>query len=202
LAAIYKPGMLLGMSRRGKIFTAVILLIIIGLGAAGWLWWSNRDKATTVYRSHGVSFNYGKTWRLQNLTDQDKKDNFIFWANQPVDQPIFQTTVRYEDGIAKAASVAKKEPMDMLVENLRRTYPTRFPSFTEVSSRRYNQDGHQAAELIFTYKKGSMAIKQRFGLYLKDSNTAVYIASQSKTGDYEKINKRFFDPLYSSVSFY
>ncbi len=186
--------------KKGIVIGFVVLLIavvaVLGLVSAKR---PKEPKLVGFKSEQGVSFSYRADLAVRALSDQDKKDKYLFRAAQPSDQPPLLITLRYEKGIKAVADISKTEPLELLVSNTRLAYPKRFPGYREIRQRRYEINNHQAAEFVFSYQNKGEALKQQFLIVMKDDNTAYYLALQVKEGDYDKLFPAYFEPITNSL---
>jgi len=138
----------------------------------------------------------------QPITDTDRQDKIIFRGTEkPGDRPVL-ITLRYEDGLRVTTELAKKDLLDLLVENSDRAHPDRFPEYQKISERRLDLAGKKAAEILFTYKRpAGERIKQRFLIVVRDNDLAVYLAAQTQEADFAVLDQKYFDRLFSAVRF-
>ena len=148
----------------------------------------------------GLSLHYGEPLKLEVLSPQDQKDKFIFRMSSK--EPAMLISVRYEDGLRTISSLAKQEPLELLLGNIDKAYPQRFPGYSLSNEHKLKVDGKSAAELIFTYKgpNGELA-KQRQYIVMKDGDMAIIVSTQSKGNDFESLNNKYFTPLLMSLHF-
>lgn len=188
------------MSKKTIVITLIIVTIIVVALCGWWFWQSKTVKLTSLSDSTGVSFNYPQKLEVQSLSEQDKKDNLLFKAVQPQSTSPLLITLRYEEGLRKATSLSRQEPIDLLVNNTKLAYPKRFPEYKEVSRRRFDIKGHKSAEFIFTYQNKGETLKQQFIIIIKDDDTAFYMAFQAKEGDFDTVSKKYFAPITNSLT--
>lgn len=149
----------------------------------------------------GASFKYPVSLNQIDLSGSDKKDKFIFRAqNTKADSsnPVL-ITVRYEDGIAVAAKTTKQVPLDMLVSNVRKSYPSRYPGFSELSFSRRSYQSRQAAEVVFTYNVNGKVLKQKFVLVQLSEDRFVYFSFQSESDFYDQADNSYFNLILDSL---
>ncbi len=155
----------------------------------------------------GFSFSYPADLTMGALTPGDDKEHIVFRATQPSAATTpFLITARYETGLQLVSSVSKQKVIDIVLAGAQRSLPKRFPEYTQVSSRRFQLAGLDAAEIIYTYtspvdKLTKETIKQRLLLIAQDTNTAVYLSAQARAGDYDRVNGDTFDRVFKSAHF-
>lgn len=180
-----------------------LLIVVIGaavLTAGGWWLWQTKQVKMANFISDKASFNHRADLAVQPLSEQDKKDKYLFRAEQLEKELPLLITLRYEEGIKAIANVSKQEPVNLLVDNTRLAYPKRFPGYKEASQRRFEVNGHKAAEFIFSYQNKGETVKQQFWIVIKDDNTALYLAFQTKESDFDKLSKKYLPPIISSLA--
>jgi hypothetical protein len=167
----------------GALFVVVILIAV----SFTFFVVTNRSKTTSdnshstelqtrEFLSKEFTFKYSaEDLKPEILTDIDIKDGFVFRAKgNNIDKPIL-ITVRTEDATksVKAATVLKKDILEMLLDNARKLYPGRYGSFKELSSKNTligNKDGR---EFVFTYKNKEGTVITQY-LYLVTNNQKIY----------------------------
>ena len=151
----------------------------------------------------GVSFLYSSSLEQIKLSDADRKDKFIFRAqNKQTDSqhPVL-ITARYEDGIAIAAKITKQAPLDMLIANVRKSYPARYPGFEEASFAKKDYRSYDGIETVFTYKSNNIEVKQKFVIIQLSEDRFIYISLQSTATSYDLANSKYFDSVLSTLKF-
>ena len=188
------------MNKKNIAVTLTIISVFVLVFIGWWFWQKQTVKLTNFTHNQGISFKYPIKMDVQTISEQDKKDKFLFKATQPKGVPPLSITLRYEEGLRKLANLSKQEPIDLLANNTRLAYPKRFPSYREVNQRQLDIKGHKAAEYIFTYQNKGETLKQQFLIIIKDDDTAFYMAFQAKTGDFDKLSKKYFTPIINSIA--
>jgi len=148
----------------------------------------------------GISFDYPLGLKQIPLSSDDLEDNFIFRADNsdPKSAPVL-ISVKYEDGLKVAAAVTKVNKLDLVLQNLRKNYPSRFPEFNEVSSQKIKIGEHIAQEIVFTYDSNNFASKQKLLVVDKNDDQVVYIAMQAKVQDFDMLNNQIFLAIIGSL---
>lgn len=147
----------------------------------------------------GLSFDFSPELTKTELNAKDSQDKILLRLTHS--QPSLLITVRYEEGLRQASVISRLPLKDMLIENSDRSLPQRFPGYSKLSRRTFQQNGHEAIEYIFTYNNNEQLLKQRFVILIVDADRAVYIAAQAKEADFATVSSRYFDPLLSTVAF-
>lgn len=199
------------MKRRFLIGVPIVVLIVSLGGVVVYLGGINKDESPSVLATQvafhdpktNVSLSYPEKSSVQALSEQDQKDNFILRLNQEEGETPFLITLRSESKLRTVASLTKASIIDILMNNSEKALPQRFAGYHKESSRRFDHDGRDAGEFVFTYDSpvAGERIKQRFVIIVKDDDTAVYLAMQSKEADYDEQNQKIFNSTANSLSF-
>jgi hypothetical protein len=134
------------------------------------------------------------------LSAQDKKDKIVLRLINSEELPELLVTMRTEDGLRLLSVYAKQDLRSVIMQNISKAYPLRFPEYTQLSTRNFEVNGKKAGEVIFTYKKGSELIKQRFVFIIKSDDEAIYLAAQSRNSDFDALNTTYFDKIFDSLT--
>lgn len=180
-----------------------ITFIVGGVGFFSWYHSQPSWKVQTI-TDPKISFEYPSVIRPNILTDSEKNDKFLFRAKevQDTNTPPMLVTLRHEDGLRAPAALTHQELIDMLLGNIDKAYPQRFPGYEALSTHKFEQDGHKAAELFFTYDSPSGGkIKQRLLIADIDGNRVIYLSAQAKESDYPQLDKKYFTKIFSSLIF-
>lgn len=150
----------------------------------------------------GLKLEHPTKLRSPELTQEDTKANIHLRLVEEQGEKPLLITVRSETGLRVVAAVTKQELLHLLMNNSEKAFPQRFKGFTKVSSRTVELNGIKAGEIVFTYDvpDGTRA-KQRFIIYPKDNNTAVYVAMQAREADFDLANAETFEPIVKSLNF-
>lgn len=161
---------------------------------------------TTAFHDNttGVSLKYPEKLEAAALNEQDKKDRILLRLQQSgsIDMPLL-VTLRYEDGIRQTANLLKREPLDIILDSIDKSYPQRFPDFQKNDQKRLEINGRKAAEVTFTYKRNNVGekLKQRLLIIMKDDDVAIYLAAQSTEQHFATANQTYFEPMFTSITF-
>lgn len=141
--------------------------------------------------------------KSQIVSEADKKNKIILRLTEKQGQPQILATLRYESGLRSIASITKSSIIDIIMANSEKALPQRFKGFQKEGSRRYEHSGRKAGEVIFTYDSpvAGERIKQRLVVLVKDDDTAVYLAMQTKQADFQEQNSKLFDAMAASLGF-
>lgn len=187
--------------KRTILVGAGLLVLAFGIGTATFI--SRRQKSDSAVQNttvelkefsdaaQAVKLSYPAAANVLSLTTQDVKDKFLFRVSGDA-KPPYIITLRYEDGLSIASQLSKTSTRQLLLENVSKAFPARYPGYKKLSERTYEHNGKQAAEVDFTYqaKDGSLA-RQSLYIFLRDENTAYYLSLQAKQSDFDKLNGSF-----------
>jgi len=201
-----------GMKRRLVLAFTIFLLSLIGAGIYFVVNKAPEQDQQSVsprqasYRDSaiGLEVKYPEqTAKAQTLTDADKKDKIMLRLTGQEGQLPMLVTLRSESGLRVVANLTKASIIDILMSNSEKALPQRFTGYKEESRRRYEHNGRNAGEIIFTYNSPveGERVKQRFVVFVKDDNTAVYLAMQAKEVDFDEQNAKLFQPMAESLGF-
>jgi hypothetical protein len=182
-------------------FTIFIPVIILGFSIGGILAWQKAQWVPLKIDEINLSLFVHKSFKPSNLSTEDKESKVLVRINR-VEEPPFLITLRYEDGLRLVTSLTRQDLIPMLLGNIDKVYPQRFTDYKSLSTRQFEQDGHKAAEIIFTYDgPAGEKVKQKFLIVDIDGNQVLYIAAQVKEVDFDQVNKRYFDRIFQSLTF-
>src|SRR3712207_1757128 len=83
----------------------------------------------------GIQIKYPNSLRHVALSEQDTKDKVLLRLIEPLGTPPLLVTLRYEQGLRPLSVVVKKETLEILLSNIERSYPQRFPGYQKLSER-------------------------------------------------------------------
>jgi len=201
------------LSNRKLGITALVLLGLVLIGASVYLVVhrnsrrNQHNEATqqTSYRDSttGVEIKYSEqTTKAQAISEADRKNNIILRLTEQQGQTPVLITLRYESGLRSVATITKGSIIDIIMGNSEKALPQRFRGFRKETSRRYEHNGRTAGKLIFTYDSPmpNERIKQKLTIFVKDDDTAVYLAMQSKETDFGRVEAETFDPMAATLA--
>lgn len=169
------------------------------VAAAGYGWWqyTQNQWIEKKLEDPSVALAYHKDFV------EKPKDEFIFRAEvEGLNKTPALISIRKETGLRIVTSLTKGSLIENLLRNAERAYPQRYPEYKKLSERKLKAGDHDAAELYFTYQGPvKETIKQRLLIVEYDPGTAIYITGQSKESDFEKVNKKYLNRMFASVSF-
>lgn len=196
------------------VFGVIVAVGVIVGGAAVLLlrdsgWGSTDTKGATNSKSiHARAVNMtveADESLLQKTVSQEGQEAGQLWElAQPADgQQEFVVNAFYEEGesLRKLTGYTKQSLRDSVVTNINLQLPKQYPEYKELTQQNLTLNGLEANETIFTYKTSDVLVKQRLLLLFKNSDTAVYIRAQAKANEYDQINKKYFEPIFSSAKF-
>lgn len=186
------------------LFWVIGAIVVIAIGIGGGYYYVQQQWSNFYQEQSHISFTYPKIVVTQALSDEDNTNKIIFRGITEAEEkyPLL-ITVRYEENLRAIATFTHTDLLTTLMNNADRSLPGRFEGYNKISSRVITATGpHAAGEFIFSYKGPSgESITQRFMIMLKDDATAFYIAAQTPTSNFEKVNKKYFDKMFESVTF-
>lgn len=191
---IQRPRIILFLS---GMIVAILAALIFG-------WYQSSQWQEFVHANPNISLDYHQIFEMQNLpAEQINPDlKFVFQARETDEEKPVTIDLRVETGLRIAVSLTKQEMIPMLLGNSEKSFPSKFPNYTKVAERQFEQAGKKAAELIFTYTGPSgQKVTQRLLLVAYDGNTALYLAAQARETDFSDLNKRYFDRMFASLKF-
>lgn len=188
-----------------RVAWAGIAGVVVLLATGAWWILMSRPKTAVFSSDIGLTFNYSERIEAQPLSDQERQEKKLLFRGVPKDSRLtapYLVQAWYEDKFRLAANLTKKEPLELLLENQKNSFPKLYPDYRELSLRRIERNGRKGAEILFTYQNAQGAtIKQRLLAVLKDDDVAVYVSAQAKEGDFDLVNRRYFETIFTSVSF-
>lgn len=175
----------------------VISGIFLIMGGFGLYAWRLKPALKTYQNSkHQVSFSYPAEAQL----DTAHKDGRVVKVSNASGQVEYSLVVDYETDLKTVATAAHKPLIDALIANAAKSLPKTYPRFEQTDSKKYQVDGHDAAEIQFTYMNMDEPITARLVMVTVSDNKAVYIRAQTKSGAFPQVNKRQFEPIITSLN--
>lgn len=139
-----------------------------------------------------VSLSYPNEANKLALTPKDIADNFLLRVGVEDEMP-YLITLRYEDGLRTGAQLARVDTIDLLLTTLNKSFPNIYKDFMKISESKFDREGKEAAFVEFQYTGPSGEIaNQRVNIFLRDDDTAYYLAMQSKKKDVESLTPTFY----------
>ncbi len=164
-----------------------------------------RAASVEVVKSEEVGMTVERDASLEQSTyEKDEEPKQLWRFTQPVDsRQQFVVSSYYEQGatLRKLASLTKMSLKDAVLDNVSRQLPQQYPGYKKINENNLEVNGAQATEIVFQYVSQDIPVRQRLLLLFKDSDTVVYIRGQTKATEYNAVNGRYFDPVFSSVRF-
>lgn len=186
-------------------------ILVFGLMTSGFIINYSNNQPKSVHNQENIqTFNDEKSQltlkfdqaKLEQITlnQKDQTDKVVFRAQEHGGQPSFLISLRYETGLKLVANLTKQKLTDIISQNLRKSYPSRYKQFNEVSSRKFVQNNHDCFEIIFTYEINSQKVKQRFiAIDINGDNTG-YLSMQSQESEFDSINSHVFEKIATSLN--
>lgn len=188
--------------RFGLCITAgVLLFMIVAVGLYLATSFRHQD-AQVTFRSHeaGITLTHSLDLQATPLKQEDVEHRLVLRLSGKRTPTPLQVTVRYEDGLRPISVATGQNLQDVLLANTTKSFPGRFPQYTEVSRHHLTINTRRASELIFTYKSPTGdVIRQRFLLIVISDDKAAYIAAQTRDSAFDEINTEYFDKIFGSV---
>ena len=164
----------------------------------------NREQLIVFRQSDtGLTFSHSSQLVAAGVSNDDRDSGILNrWQAAPGTGAQLLITLRSEKSLGKAASLTGEQPIGVILDTISRTYPARFPGFSKVSQRQFEQSGRPVAEVVFTYDgETNEQVKQRFIAIMKDDDQALYLSMQAKESEFEELNNRFFNTITNSLAF-
>lgn len=169
-----------------------------------------RDPDTSVKGASVVAPQVGlRVYRdptiIEQAIDEDEEAKGQLWKlTQPAEaKEEFQVTAVYEQGVSltKLTRLTRTSLREAVVGNINLQLPKSYAGYTKISQRNLNINGVEANETIFEYQSRGTRVRQRLLLLFKNSDTVVYLRGQVRSVDYDTVNEKYFEPLFSSAKF-
>lgn len=147
----------------------------------------------------GVSLNYPSDMAVEPLSSQDTQDNFILRLSQAGELPAL-ITLRYETGLRKATSLSRQSPLDLVVSNIKQSFPRRYSDYKLLEEHTFEKNDHKFGEVNFTYRgPAGETAHQRLIVLIKDDDTAIYLTAQAREADFAKADSTYFRSILDSI---
>lgn len=191
---------------QGKVFQISAAIVVIGAVVTGG--WLAYEKATTPRFFDPnllVSFNYSsQLYGKRAYGEEDVSDKILFRLKngEKIDAPIL-ITLKHENSLRKISSILRYDIIDILLDNADKLFTKQYIKYEKNTERKFTtKDGHKAAEVTFTYlSQLGYFIKQRFLIVMRDEDTAIYLSAQTTKKDFDAINKKYFEKIFTSLAF-
>lgn len=157
--------------------------------------------ASTVFKNdiYGLSLSYPVETEVINLSEQDKKDEFVLKL-QHVTRPEYLINVKAETGLRLPAQLAKLDVVDLVVDGAIKALPSRYPGYKLINQEEFMVEGKAGAVIEFTYLgPAKELIHQRLLLIEKDIDTALYFYDAVKGFGLPNLEASIFDQLQASI---
>jgi hypothetical protein len=189
------------------IITPIKIVVVIGVLLVSLLTYksyTNQDSQVVFFDpSSSLTLSYSPNLMPTALSSGDLRDKFLLRL-QPEDSSgeNLLISVRYENGFEKISNVTLKDPIDIILDSIERSYPQRFQGFTKINQAVFNLNGSKAAEINFEYLGPTEeTITQVLLVLMKDSDRAFYVSFQSPKEQFENIYNRYYPEIKNSVRF-
>lgn len=189
------------LTRRQKIASVALST---GLLVAGLIILLNQERLVVFQQPDtGLTFSHSPQLVEAEVGNADRDSGILNrWQVAPETGIALLITLRKEQELSKAANLTGEEPIGIILNTISRTYPRRFPGYSELSRREFEQSSRPAAEIIFTYDgETGERVKQRFIAIMKDDDQALYLSLQAKDSEFDALNTRFFNAIANSLAF-
>ncbi|MEK7122712.1 MAG: hypothetical protein AAB855_02545, partial [Patescibacteria group bacterium] len=151
-----------------------------------------------------VGFRYHRNLVGERAYDEkDAADKIVYRIKngEREDAPIL-VTVKWENGLRKVSSILRYDILDILLDNADKRFTKQYIKYEKKNERKFEREGRKAAEIEFEYLSPLGAfIRQRMTILMRDEDTAVYIAAQTRKESYDAVNKKYFEQIFSTVGF-
>ncbi|MBI4600023.1 hypothetical protein HY732_03810 [Candidatus Uhrbacteria bacterium] len=184
-------------------FVLFAALVLVGLGCV----WAYQNLRTTEYTDSdtGVSVRYSTRLVAEKATAaRDITDKIVFRIRERRDdkEGDILVTVRYEDDLRKVSNTLRRDLLDILLENSEKVFVQEYIKYEKVSQRTFQHKGRRAAEIVFSYLSPyGKFVTQRFLILIRDENTAFYLSAQAPKEQYDTMNRRYFNTMFTSIGF-
>lgn len=173
------------------------------VGGGYWIW--KEQKTPRFYDPDiQVGFKYsGDLIGKRAYDEKDVADKIVYRIKngEKVDAPIL-VTVKWETGLRKVSSVLRYDILDILLDGADKAFAKQYIKYEKKSERKFDRDGRKAAEIEFEYLSPlGQFIRQRMMILMKDEDAAVYIVAQTRQKEYDAINKKYFEQIFTTVGF-
>lgn len=142
--------------------------------------------------------------RTRSLSAADTKAGQLWELSSVVPHSgSFLVNAYYEQGrsLRRLSGYAKLPLREAIVSNINVQISNQYPSYKQLVQRDLTLQGLQANETVFEYTSQGARITQRLLILIKNADTAVYVRGQARSPDYATVNEKFFEPIFSSLSF-
>ena len=197
------------MNKKWYIFSGIAVIVLLSAGTFFVVGNKKESQITDVKGTQttqniakdpitGLEFTYDSALKVQELSQQDISDKFIFRLAST--NPAILVSIRYEEGLSAVSALANQDVYDILATNTLKALPQRYPDFKLQTQQKIQLAGREALDVVFTYTgpNGNQAT-QRFVVLVKDPNTAIYISAQTSSTEYEDLNNQYIDKLVNSI---
>jgi len=186
-----------------KLLVAVTPFVMVGLVFFGINAFHTAQTKTFYDSAHGIVFQYSPDLGEATLTDQQKKDRYIVrLLPQQSSKYSLEIELRYEDQLRRVSALTHTDLLDMLVSNATKAFAREYKGYKKVSEKQVTINEKKGSELQFTYTgPKNELIYQRFLILIRDPDTAYYLSAQTIEQDFDAVNRRYFERIFSSTEF-
>lgn len=199
------------LTRKTKLIAilAISAFALLLVGVSRYVFWEdlpfNWIKYTTA--SPKIAITYPKAFQVTNLDkgeaeSRNRETLFRAVEGERLSETPFVVALSKEVSLRIAASLSRADIVPMLLRNIERAYPQRFPEYLKTSEKTFDYKGKKAAEIYFTYTSpANELIRQRMMIVGYDGDTALYFTAQARESDFSRLNKKYFDKMFSELDF-
>jgi hypothetical protein len=149
----------------------------------------------------GISLEFVEPFKQKELSKEDKQDNFLLRL-ESTDPPMLLTILK-ETGIRQVSTLARQEPLQMIMQNAIKSIQTSYNGFelkNEIAE--YEIAGKKAGQLDYTYigPSGERA-RRLLTVVLANEDTALYLSAQTTEALFTNAKAQYIQPILDSVTF-
>lgn len=174
------------------------------LGVSASVWWLTREPLKSFrHEPTGITGMYPADLEAKETSQQDREDNFFLRleGSKGINEDIL-VRMSYSEGLRTATTLTKTKLIPLVMSDAEKSLPVTFGDIQVDLRRQFAVNGHEAGEIIFTYKgKTGESVKRRLVMLSKDDDTVIYIAAETTQAEYSKVNAKYFDVLIETLRF-
>lgn len=158
------------------------------------------DSKTTINdEASGLHFTFIPPLVKSQLTDRDIEDGFLFRISS--NDPAVLISIRTESKLRSLAALTKQDLIPLVFSNARRSLPSRYTNYKEISA---ETDiviaGRKASRIDFSYNGPSgKPVAQSLVMIKKDDDTALYVSFQTTENEFNSLAAAHLTPLLDSL---
>ncbi len=204
------------MKRSRYIFALTLVVLTAVIGATGYIFVHRKPErkdtntpatlavSSKRYNSITMSQDVPSEFKQLELSKEDIADNFLDrmtkFNNDGLQEMLI--TVRNEKRFNLVSGLTKKEPVDVILDNIAKNYPQRFPGYKKLRQQKFTTAGVEAAEVVFVYDSPSgQKAKQHILVLMRTKDEAVYVAYQALEKDFDRLDTTYFSLMRKSIKF-